>query len=130
MDQVIIEKIITAVLAEAKLLNIPITVSVVDLGGHLIALQRMEGCSYFGIDASQKKAVTASQPKAPTHILSDITQKFPELQKAFDKNPAVLVLAGGFPVFQNGKIIGGLGISGGDFNQDKLIAEKGVAAIL
>ena len=104
MDQVIIEKIITAVLAEAKLLNIPITVSVVDLGGHLIALQRMEGCSYFGIDASQKKAVTASQLKAPTHILPDITQKFPELQKAFDKNPSVLVLRAVFQYFKTEKL--------------------------
>ena len=128
MTEETINTILTTALNEAKALKIPITVSIVDLGGHLMALQRMEGCSFFGIEVSRKKAVTAAQLKTPTHILSDITQKIPELQKAFDKNADILTIAGGFPIFQNGQVIGGLGISGGDFNQDKLIAEKAVAA--
>ncbi len=129
MTEELISKLIEAALSEAKALKIPITVSIVDMGGHLIALQRMMGCSYFGIDVSQKKAITASQLKAPTHILSGITQKYPELQKAFDKNLFILAIAGGFPIFQNGQIIGGIGISGGDFIQDKTIGEKAIAAV-
>ena len=129
MTEELISKLIEAALSEAKALKIPITVSIVDMGGPLIALQRMMGCSYFGIDVSQKKAITASQFKAPTHVLSDITQKMPELQKFFDTNLSILMLAGGFPILQNGQIIGGIGISGGDFIQDKTIGEKAVLAI-
>ena len=129
MTEELISQLIEAALSEAKALKIPITVSIVDMGGHLIALQRMMGCSYFGIDVSQKKAITASQFKAPTHVLSDITQKMPELQKFFDTNLSILMLAGGFPILQNGQIIGGIGISGGDFIQDKTIGEKAVLAI-
>ncbi len=100
------------------------------MGGHLIALHRMDGCSFFGIDVSQKKAVTSSQLKAPTHILADIVQKVPELQKAFDKNLSILTIAGGFPITQSGQIIGGIGISGGDFNQDKTVGEKAIQSLL
>ena len=47
-----------------------------------------------------------------------------------DKDTKVLTLAGGFPIVQNGAIVGGLGISGGDFIQDKTIGEKALTAIL
>ena len=130
MTKHLIDKLISTAIDEATKLNVAITISIVDLGGHLVALYRMDGCSFFGIDASQKKAVTASQLKTPTHILSDITQKIPELQKAFDKNLSVLTIAGGFPITQKGQIIGGLGISGGDFDQDKKIGEKAIASLL
>jgi uncharacterized protein GlcG (DUF336 family) len=130
MNQEVITAIVAASLAEAKAIGLPITVSLVDMGGHLLALQRMEGCSYFGIEASQKKAITASQLKAPTHILGDIGQKVPELQKAFDKNSEILTISGGFPISIDGVVVGGLGISGGDFAQDKLIGEKALQAIV
>ncbi len=129
MTEELINKLISTSIAEAKALKIPITISIVDMGGHLTALQRMEGASFFSIDVSQKKAVTASQLKAPTHILQDITQKMPELEKAFAKNLSILTIAGGFPIIKDGKIIGGLGIAGGDFNQDKTIGEKAILAL-
>ncbi len=129
MTEELINKLISISIAEAKALKILITISIVDMGGHLTALQRMDGASFFSIDVSQKKAVTASQLKAPTPILQDITQKMPELEKAFAKNLSILAIAGGFPIMQNGKIIGGLGITGGDFNQDKTIGEKAILAL-
>jgi uncharacterized protein GlcG (DUF336 family) len=125
-----ITQAIATAFSEAHTFNLPITIAIVDTGGHLLALQRMEGCSYFSIEASQKKAITASQLKSPTHILADIGNKVPELQKAFDKNLSILTLAGGFPIFLDGKVVGGLGISGGDFNQDKHIGEKAVQAMM
>ena len=130
MKKDIIDKLISSALNEATKQNIAVTISIVDLGGHLVALHRMDGCSFFGIDVSQKKAITSSQLKAPTHALADITQKVPELQKAFDKNLSILIIAGGFPILQNGQVIGGIGISGGDFNQDKTIGEKAVQSLL
>jgi len=123
MTEQTIALLISNALTEAKRQAIAVTISIVDTGGHLIALQRMEGCSFFALEASQKKAVTASQLKSPTHILADIGQKIPQLQQAFDKNPAILILPGGFPLFLEGKLIGGLGVAGGDFEQDKTVGE-------
>ena len=129
MKQDLINRIINAALAEADNLKIAITISLVDLGGHLTALRRTENGSFFGIEVSKKKAITASQLKMPTHVLADIGQKIPDLQKAFDKDLNILTLAGGFPIVIDGVLVGGLGISGGDFNQDKTIGEKALQAI-
>ena len=52
------------------------------------------------------------------------------LYGTIDSKGKVLTLAGGFPIVQNGAIVGGLGISGGDFVQDKTIGEKALTAIL
>ena len=130
MNQDVIQKIIQAAINEATLLSVNITVSVVDMGGHLVALQRMAGCSFLALDSSQKKAVTASQLNSPTHILGEIEQKIPALQRAFDKDSHLLTLPGGFPIMISEHTVGGLGVSGGDFNQDKLIAQKAAQALL
>ena len=129
MKEDLIDKIIKAGLLEASNLKIGITLSIVDVGGHLLALRRTEGSSFFGIEVSKKKAITASQLKVPTHVLADIGQKLPELQKAFDKDVNIVTIAGGFPIVVDGNIVGGIGISGGDFNQDKMIGEKALEAI-
>ena len=124
-----VEILLAAALAEATVLKVNITVAVVDTGGHLLGLRRSENCSFFALEASQKKAVTASQLNMPTHLLAEIGEKIPALQKAFDKDPKVLTLPGGFPVVLAGTVMGGLGIAGGDFAQDKAIGEKALAAL-
>ena len=129
MNEEHIKQIIAVAIAEANAINTPITISVVDMGGHLIALWRMAGCSYFGVSVSRQKAVTASQLKAPTHVLSEIGLKVPALQQAFDKNPDILTISGGFPLIIEGQVVGGVGISGGDFEQDKAIGAKAAQAI-
>lgn len=129
MNHEVSQKLMQAALDEAARLDVNITVSVVDMGGHLVAVQRMEGCGFLALESSRKKAVTASQLKSPTHVLGEIEQKIPSLQRAFDKDANLLTLPGGFPLFVAGQLIGGLGVAGGDFEQDKLVAEKAAQAI-
>jgi uncharacterized protein GlcG (DUF336 family) len=130
MNQEVVQKTIQAAIDEATRLGVPITVSIVDMGGHLVALQRMEGCSFLGLESSRKKAITASQLNSPTHALGEIEQKFPPLQRAFDKDPMLLTIPGGFPINLARKVIGGFGISGGNFEQDKAIAQKVAQSLL
>jgi len=123
MTQDLINQLLHRALDEASRLNISITVSVVDNGGHLLALLRQENCSYFGIEASRKKAVTASQLKLPTHMLIEISKQFSELKNSLDNNKDIELLPGGFPIRLDELVVGGIGISGGNFDQDKSIAE-------
>lgn len=123
MNQEIIDKLLLNAIVKAKELKVQITVSIVDKGGQLVALRREEECSYFGIEASRKKALTASQLKIPSHVLNDISIQFPELKRSLDSNPDIELLPGGFPLFCDDQVIGGIGISGGNFDQDRLIAE-------
>ena len=129
MNQEVIQKLIQAAIHEAGQLKVSITVSIVDMGGHMVALQRMEACSFLALESSRKKAITASQLNSPTHVLGDIEQKISALQRAFDKDLTLLTLPGGFPITFAGQIIGGLGVAGGDFEQDKLIAQKAVQSL-
>lgn len=129
MSQDILRRIIQTALDEATRLGINITISVVDMGGHLIALQRMTGCGFLALDSSLKKAVTASQLNSPTHLLAEIEQKMPSLQRAFDKDAHILTLPGGFPIMVAGESVGGLGVAGGNFEQDKLVAQKAAQAL-
>ena len=125
-----LDRLLGAALAEAQSQGVAVTISIVAGGGHLLALRRQQDSSFLGIESSKRKAVTASQLKTPTHVLSEIGQKLPELQKAFDKDHNILTIAGGFPIVADGVVIGGLGIAGGDFNQDKVIGESALRALV
>ena len=129
MIQSQIDKIIKAAIEMATQLNVSIAVSIVDTGGHLRAFMRMEECSYASIEASRKKAVSASAFKMPTDVIGDVIQKVPTLRDAFTSFPDIFTLGGGLPIIVNGKLIGGIGVSGLDSAGDKAIAEKSLLAL-
>ena len=116
-------------IAEAEALNLPIAVSVVDAGGHLVAHHRMAGVSYMANDVVRRKATTACTFHMPTHILYTVLQTQPELRFAVAAQPDVLAVSGGLPIVVGGVCMGGLGVGGGRFEQDLAIAEKALAAI-
>ena len=118
-----INKLLQTAIDEGNRLDVPITISIVDSGGHLVAVLRQENCSYFALESSRKKAVTSSQLKVPSHVLGDVLIKFPELIKSLDNNKDIELLAGGFPIIINNITIGGIGIAGGNFEQDRVIGE-------
>ena len=80
MTQALLEAVLLAAQQEAQRQHIPITVTVVDSGGHVRALVRQEGCSYFALESSRLKAITASQLRIPSHVVGELGQKFPDLQ--------------------------------------------------
>ena len=55
--------------------------------------------------------------------------QFPELQRSLDNNNDIELLPGGFPIVLNNIIVGGIGISGGNFDQDKSIGEYALKAV-
>ena len=114
---------------EAQRQGVPITVSLVDTGGHVQAVLRDEACSYFALESSRQKAVTASQLRLPSHMVSELSQKFPALAVAFAGNAEVSGLPGGVPIRWQGAVVGGLGVAGGNFEQDRLIAEAALATL-
>lgn len=72
MTQAFIETVLQAAQHEAQRQQLPITVTVVDSGGHVRALLRQEGCSYFALESSRLKAVTASQLRLPSHVVGEL----------------------------------------------------------
>jgi uncharacterized protein GlcG (DUF336 family) len=107
------------------------SVCVVDDGGYPIILERMDGARITGPQIAWNKAFTASGHKRSTHLFNQ-PPNGPALpgneafgiQWSFDGRFAVFV--GGFPVVVNGEVIGGIGLSGGNGEQDTAC---GVAAL-
>ncbi|MBI1815423.1 MAG: heme-binding protein [Deltaproteobacteria bacterium] len=119
--------VIAAATAEAKKLNAPGgVIAVVDDGGNLMALARLDGTFAAGANISIGKARTAVLFKKPTKVFEDIINKGRTAMTALnDFTP----LQGGIPIEVDGAIVGGVGVSGAaSAAQDEELAIAGAAA--
>ena len=111
-------------LAKASELQAAVAIVIVDQGGHVVLAHRMDRAAYITTEVGRLKATTALNLQAPTHMLAKAAEHTPELREvlavAFDK---AVLLPGGFPIVAEGACLGGLGIAGGDFQQDIAIGE-------
>jgi len=101
-----------------------VVITVVDAGGHLIYLRRMDGTQLGSIDIAIRKAEAAVHFKRPTKALQDLIA---EDNLTFVLSlPNVTAVEGGVPIHHDGKVIGAIGISGVTAAQDGIIAAAGV----
>lgn len=114
---------VDAVLKKAAEIGVLETVCIVDDGGYPIALERMDGARITGPQIAWNKAFTASGHKRSTHLFNKVpngpalpgNEAF-GIQLSFEGRFAVFV--GGFPVVVDGEVVGGVGLSGGNGEQD------------
>lgn len=120
-------KVIAAAEAEAQRLNAPGgVIAVVDDGGNLVALERLDGTFTAGANISVGKAKTAVMFKRPTKFFEDLIRNGRTAMVAL---PDFTPLQGGVPVEYEGQIIGGVGVSGAaSAAQDEELASAGAAA--
>jgi len=112
-----------AALAKAGEIGVLETVCITDEGGFPLVLERMDGARVTGPQIAWNKAFTAAGHKRSTHLFNT-TPNGPALpgneafgiQWSFEGKFAVFV--GGFPIVVNGEVIGGVGLSGGNGEQD------------
>lgn len=112
--------------AKANQLNIAVTIAVVDAGGHLLALARLDSV-YGVVDFAIKKAKTAVMFGVDSDIMGTIVSGA-EVHGygMLNSNGGLFTIAGGVVIKdKNGEIIGAIGSSGGTPEQDKEIAAAG-----
>lgn len=120
--------VIEAAEAEADANGWPVVVVVLDSGGHLVALHRMDHTQYASVEVAQAKAQTALNFKRPSKIFQDsITEGGGALRLL--SMPGMCSVEGGVLLLSEGKIIGAIGVSGVQSHQDSQIAEAGVRVI-
>jgi len=119
------QKIATASLVEARANNWNVIIAVVDEGGHLITLNRMETAQYGSIDVAIGKAKTAAAFRRPTKVLEDVAKTRPTLSTIAN----AYLLEGGVPITYNGQVIGAVGVSGATSQQDAQVAEAGINSL-
>jgi uncharacterized protein GlcG (DUF336 family) len=127
----IAEKIALAAHAKALEFNKPMSVSVVDESGRLVYFSRGDNAGFFTFDTSRAKAMAAASFKRSTMEISEQKDTNPLLWFSLPSVvPAqALPSPGGLPVFQDGRVIGGVGIGGGSPDEDHECALAGAAAI-
>ncbi len=124
---------LAAAIAKADEFAIAVTVAIVDAGGHLLSLERMDGGRFHTVHSSTTKAVTAASNKRPTTTRGAQGQDLDTLHAiglSLAAGPARwTAMEGGFPIVIDGQCVGGIGVSGGDWQQDEDIAKAAVAAV-
>ena len=123
-------KALQAAIEKAKSINIPVSIAVVDTGGHLVTMARLDSV-YGVIDFAVKKAKTAVMFGVDSEVMGTVIAGADiHGYGMLNSNQGLLTIAGGVVIKDaEGKIIGAIASSGGTPEQDKEIAEAGTAAI-
>jgi len=119
-------QIAAAAEAEAVKNKWNVVIAIVDDGGHLIYLQRMDETQIGSVEVAQEKARTAVRFKRPSKALEDAVAGG---RNVVLRLPGALPVEGGLPIAADGKIIGAIGVSGVTSQQDGQIAKAGVDAL-
>ena len=117
------KKLATAAEEQAIKDNLTVVISIVDDGGNLVYLEKMDGTQLGSIEISMKKAKTAISFKRPTKAYQD---RIAGGTNAIIALKNVLPFEGGLPLLVDGELVGAIGVSGGTSEQDGVIANAAV----
>jgi uncharacterized protein GlcG (DUF336 family) len=117
-------KLLHAAMAKARDMGVPQCICVVDSGGHLLTMARMDGAFALSVDTALRKAQTAAAYGVPT---GDIAEGI-DIKLAIATEGRRINLPGGLPVIVDGHVAGGIGVGSGTGEQDKEVAKAALAA--
>jgi len=121
------KKVMAGAEAEAKKNNWPVAIVILDSGGQMVMMQRLDNTQWGSVDIAKEKARTAVALRRPTKVLQDgIAQGGVNLRFL---STGFSVLEGGIPIVYEGKIIGSIGVSGVTSQQDAQTAQAGQDAL-
>ena len=121
------QAVIQAAEQEAGRRGWPMNIAVADSGGNLVSFLRMDGAQLASIAVSQHKARASVKYRRATRVFEDAVQKSD--YKYVLSLDDVIASRGGIPLVEDGKIIGGVGCSGGAGSQDEVVCTAGAAVI-
>ena len=120
-------KIIDAAELEATKNNWSVTIAVVDDGGHLLALKRLDNAAPISASIAESKARSAALGRRETKAYEDMINNG---RYAFITVPNIDgLLEGGLPIMSNGQCLGAVGVSGVKSSEDAQIAKAGIIAL-
>ena len=122
------KRAMTAAEAEATKNKWNVVIAILDSGGNLVMLHRMDDTQFGSIDVAKSKGHTAVAFRRPTKVFQDLIGQGGANLRLLNLQGAS-VLEGGVPIVVGGKIIGGIGVSGVTSQQDAQIAQAGIDAL-
>ena len=122
------EKAMAAAVVEARKNGWGVVIAILDSGGHLVMLHRLDNTQYGSIDVAKGKATTAVNFRRPSKAFEDVIAGGGAGLRILGLSGA-MPLEGGIPIVLDGKIIGGIGVSGVLSSQDAQVARAGADAL-
>lgn len=119
------KQLLEAVERKAEEIGLAAVMAVADASGNIIAMHFMDGAYPISYDVATKKAYTAAAIRMSTAKLSELAQPGCEFYGIQNSNDRIIVFGGGVPLSISGRVVGGLGVSGGSVEQDTALAEYG-----
>src|SRR5689334_12226999 len=127
------KKMMAVAIDEARKAGVAISCCIVDAGGHVVILERMDGGRFHTLHSCTTKAVCAASNRRPTTAKGAVGQDLDvthAIGLALAAGPERwTAMEGGVPILSDGECIGGVGVSGGDWETDLRIARLAVEAI-
>ena len=120
-----VEKMMAACTGEAKKNNWKVSIAIVDDGGRVWQLHRLEGAGAVTAEVAVGKAKTAAMMGRPSKMMEDRIKERP----AFVLFPGILPIQGGVPILSGGECVGAIGVSGVQSHEDEQVANAGIAAL-
>ncbi|HET9037060.1 MAG TPA: heme-binding protein [Myxococcaceae bacterium] len=117
--------IVDAARREAEQRKWNVTIAVVDDGGFLLALERMDGAFPQSAEIATRKAWTSAMVRLPTKTMEDMVKERPALVGF----PGQLRVQGGLPIQVEGEWVGAVGVSGVASHEDEQVARAGLQAL-
>lgn len=122
-----LKRVAAAAEAEALANQWPVTIAIVDDGGHLLWLQRLDGAAPASAHIAPAKAHTAALGRKESRIYEEMINQG---RVAFLSAPALHgMLEGGLPIMVDGQCVGAVGVSGVKSTEDAQIARASLAAL-
>ncbi|PVX83612.1 GlcG/HbpS family heme-binding protein [Paraburkholderia unamae] len=119
-------KMADAAVAHARANQWNVTIAIVDEGGHLLYLRRLDGAAPITAEIAMAKARTAALGRRESKVYEDVIKQG---RTAFLSAPLTGMLEGGVPVIVDGDVIGAIGVSGVKSDQDAAVAREGIAVL-
>ena len=122
------KKVLAGAEAEARKNSWNVVIAILDSGGHLVLLQRLDNTQFASIEVAQQKAYSAVAFRRPTKVFQDGVAAGGEGLRLL-KLAGATPVEGGLPLIFDGKIVGSIGVSGVTSQQDNQIAKAGADAL-
>ena len=121
------EILIEGAAAKAREIEVPMCIAITDESGHLIKFDRMDGGKVSSISIAIDKAFTGAVARRGTHVYNELcVPGKPTFGIHISNEGHFSVIGGGLPVWVNGEIVAGIGVSSGSAEQDQVCAQAGI----
>ena len=129
IDELSVKRMLDAAIDMSKEMKKAMCIAITNEAGQLKAFHSMDGAPHLSIEISQNKAYTASAFGIATHTWWDFIKNDPPLLHSITHTPRLVTFGGGYPIMENGQIIGAIGVSGGHYSEDMEVARAALDAI-